>query len=100
MIMKLGMENYVLKLYNVYINDDPGLSLTYFTTMSNSAKLVFVHIVGPLSGARLQDHWSSGFGRRTRIGPPWPITWSHDILMRSSKRNAYNMSEIAMRKGG
>ena len=40
--MKLGMEHNVLKLYKVYINDDPPppeLSLTYFTTMSNSAKL-------------------------------------------------------------
>ena len=24
---------------NIYINDDPGLTLTYFTTMSNLAKL-------------------------------------------------------------
>ena len=38
MIMKLGMEHYKLKLYIVYIIDDPGLTLTYFTTMSNLAK--------------------------------------------------------------
>ena len=47
MIMKLGMEHYVLKLYKVYINDDPELILTHFKTMSNLAKLVFVLIVGP-----------------------------------------------------
>ena len=47
MVMKLGMEHYVLKLHKVYINDDPELTLTYFTTMSNLAKLVFVLIVGP-----------------------------------------------------
>ena len=47
MIMKLGMEHYVLKLYKVYINDNPELTLTYFTTMSNLAKLVFVLTVGP-----------------------------------------------------
>ena len=35
------MEHYELKLYTVYINDDPELTLTYFTTMSNLAKLVF-----------------------------------------------------------
>ena len=35
------MEHYVLKLYKVYINDDPELTLTYFTTMSNLAKIVF-----------------------------------------------------------
>ena len=49
MIMKLGMEHYVLKLYKVYVNDDPELTLTYFTihVMSNLAKLDFVLIVGP-----------------------------------------------------
>ena len=46
MIMQLVMEYYVLKLYKVYINDDFELTLTYFTTMSNLAKLVFVLIVG------------------------------------------------------
>ena len=47
MILKLGMEHYVPKLYKVYINDDTELTLTYFTTMSNFAELVFVLIVGP-----------------------------------------------------
>ena len=42
MIMKLGMEQYVLKLYKVYINNDPELTLTHFKAMSNFAKLVFV----------------------------------------------------------
>ena len=46
MIMKLGMGHYVLKLYKVYINDDPELTLTHFPTMSNLAKLVLVLIVG------------------------------------------------------
>ena len=46
MIMKLGMEQFVLKLYKVYKNDDPELTLTHFKT-SNLAKLVFVFIVGP-----------------------------------------------------
>ena len=45
MIMKLGMKHYELKLYTVYINDDPELTLTYFTTISNLAKHVFVLIV-------------------------------------------------------
>ena len=38
-------EQDVLQLYNVYINDDPEFTLTYFTTMSNLAKLVFA--LGP-----------------------------------------------------
>ena len=47
MIMKLGMEQYVLKLYKVYINDDRELTLTHFKTMSKLAELVFVLTVGP-----------------------------------------------------
>ena len=42
MIMKLDLEQYVLKLYKVYINDDPELTLTHFKTMSNFSKLVFL----------------------------------------------------------
>ena len=63
MIMKLGIEQYVLKLYKVYINDDPELTLTHFKMMSNFAKLVFVLTVAycTLSGEHLQDHLSSGF---------------------------------------
>ena len=56
-IMKLGIEQYVLKLYKVYVNADPELTLTHFKRMSNFAKLVFVQI----SGEHLQDHWSSGY---------------------------------------
>ena len=39
LIMKLGMGHYVIKLYKVYIDDDPELTMTYFTTMTNLAKL-------------------------------------------------------------
>ena len=46
MIMKLGMEHYVLKFFKIYINDDPELTMSYFKT-SNLSKLVFVLIVGP-----------------------------------------------------
>ena len=47
MIMTLGMEQYVLKLYKVYINDDPELTLTHIKIMSNFAKLAFVLTVAP-----------------------------------------------------
>ena len=40
MFMKLGMEQYELKIYKVYINDDP--ELTHFKTMLNFGKLFFV----------------------------------------------------------
>ena len=45
--MKLGMEHYVLRLYKVYINSYPELTLTHFKTMSSLTKLVFVLTVGP-----------------------------------------------------
>ena len=48
MITKPGTWHYVPKLYIVYINDDPELTLTHFKTMSNLTKLVFVLIVGPV----------------------------------------------------
>ena len=35
MILKLGMYHLGLKLYKVYINDDLGLTLTYFMARSN-----------------------------------------------------------------
>ena len=41
MILKLGMYNRGLKLYKVYINDDPGLTLTYFTARSNWVTCAF-----------------------------------------------------------
>ena len=36
-----------VKLYKVYINDDPELTLTHFKTMSNLAKHVFILTVAP-----------------------------------------------------
>ena len=35
MILKLGILHWRLKLYKSNINDDPGLTLTYFTARSN-----------------------------------------------------------------
>ena len=35
MILKLRMQHQGLELLNNYINDDPGLTLTYFTARSN-----------------------------------------------------------------
>ena len=42
MILKLGMQYWGLELYKVYINDDPGLTLTYFTARSNLVPYAFV----------------------------------------------------------
>ena len=35
MILKRDMQHRGLKFYKDYINDDPGLTLTYFTARSN-----------------------------------------------------------------
>ena len=43
MILKLGnaMQYRGLKLYKVYINDEPMLTLTYFTARSNLVAFMF-----------------------------------------------------------
>ena len=39
MILKIGMKHQVEELYKVYINYDPGLTLTYF--MARSAEVAY-----------------------------------------------------------
>ena len=41
MILKVGMRHQGLKLYKIFINDDPGLTLTYFTARSNWVAFMF-----------------------------------------------------------
>ena len=42
MTLKLGMQHRVLKYYQVYSNDAPGLTLTYFTARSHLVPCAFV----------------------------------------------------------
>ena len=42
MTLKVGMQHLVLKYYQVYSNDDPGLTLTYLTARSNLILYAFV----------------------------------------------------------
>ena len=42
MILKLGMYHQGLNVYRVYINDDLGLTLTYFTARLNLASSTFL----------------------------------------------------------
>ena len=42
MTLKLGMQHQVLEYYKVYSNNDPGLTLTYFTARSNLVLYAFV----------------------------------------------------------
>ena len=41
MILKLGMQHRVLELHKVYVNDNDGLTLTYFTKRSNLVAYAF-----------------------------------------------------------
>ena len=47
MLMKLGVDHYVLKLHKVYINDDPDMTFAPIKTISNLLNLVFVLRVDP-----------------------------------------------------
>ena len=40
--LKVGMQHCVLEYYQVCSNENPGLTLTYFTTRSNSVPNAFV----------------------------------------------------------
>ena len=42
MTLKLGMHHRVLEYYQVCSNDDPGLTLTYFTARLNLVPYAFV----------------------------------------------------------
>ena len=42
MTLKLGMQHWLLEYYQVYSNDDPGLTLTNFTARSNLVPYAFV----------------------------------------------------------
>ena len=39
--MNLGMHHWVIEYYQVCLNDDPGLTLTYFTARSNLVPYAF-----------------------------------------------------------
>ena len=42
MTLKVDMRYHILEFYNVYSNDDPGLTLTYFTARSTFVPFAFV----------------------------------------------------------
>ena len=42
MTLELGMKHWVLEYYQVCANDDPELTLTYFTARSNLVPYAFV----------------------------------------------------------
>ena len=42
MTLNLGMQHWVLEYYQACSNDDPGLTMTYFTARSNLVPYAFV----------------------------------------------------------
>ena len=46
MTLKLGMHYWTLEYYQICSNDDPGLTLTYFTARSNMVLYAFVREKG------------------------------------------------------
>ena len=42
MTLKLGMQHRVVEYYQACSNDDPGLTLTYFTALSNLVPYAFI----------------------------------------------------------
>ena len=53
MILKLGMKHQALELYKVYINHDPGMTLTHFMARSTyitypSTQVSVYRTIGPL----------------------------------------------------
>ena len=41
-LLKVGMQHRILKYYQIYSNDDLGLTLTYFTARSNLIHYTFI----------------------------------------------------------
>ena len=50
MTLKFCMQHWVLEYYQVYSNDDPGVTLTYFTARSNLVPYAFVWEKGKTMG--------------------------------------------------
>ena len=42
MALKVGMRHWVFEYYQMCTSDDPGLTLVYFTTMSNLVPYAFL----------------------------------------------------------
>ena len=47
------MEGQGLKVYKVYINDESGLILSYFTARTNLVVNIFIYIIGKRIGQSL-----------------------------------------------
>ena len=65
MILKLGMKHQEEKFYKVYINHDPGMTMTYFTTRSTLVAHAFEW--GKLSKCHLKGKTLWKWANRQKI---------------------------------
>ena len=101
MILKLGMSHWGLKLYKVCINDDPGLTLTYFTARSNLVPYAFVWEKGKtmdfsetivVYGLKLatDDRSDKKFlltSKLCPLGAVCPLPWGYIHVLNHEKKN-------------
>ena len=90
MALKLGMQHLVLEYYQVSSNDDPGLTLTYFTARSNLVPYDFVWEKGKtvdFSETIVVYDWKLATDDRSDkkflltsklfpLGAVWPLPWA------------------------
>ena len=48
MTLKVGMQHWVLEYYQVYLNEDLGMTLAYFTARSNLVPYAYVREKGKI----------------------------------------------------
>ena len=115
MTLKLGMQHWVLEYYQVCSNNDPGLTLTYFTTRSNLVPYAFVWEKGKtmdfsetivVHNLKLAKDDGSGkkfllTSKLCPIGAVCPLPWgyihvlSHEkIVLNHSKRFLWNLQQM------
>ena len=63
-ILNLGMKHQGTELYNVYINHDPGMTMTYFT--ARSTKVAHVSEWGKLSKMSIEGKNLKEMGKWTK----------------------------------
>ena len=71
LILKLGMQHWGLKLYKICINDDPGLTFTYFMTRSNLVSNAFFFMGNALKRQKTVFQYLAWFGPQKRPTIPY-----------------------------
>ena len=75
MTFKLGMQHRVLKYYQIRSNNDPGLTLTYFTTRSNLVPYAFIWEKG-----KTMDFSENIVVYDIKVGRCSQLKWVYEVL--------------------